>query len=307
MQAVEESRALLAELIGAEDPSEITFTSGATEANNWVLNAFDSYSVSPFEHSSVREPAIAAGQEILDNHGYWLVGAATPLVSVMSVNNETGAILDPPVGTAKIHRDITQAVGKLPIDLAGIDYASSSGHKIYGPKGVGALFVKGGDQIEPLLRGGGQEKGLRAGTLNVPGIVGFGEAARVALGEMEGDAARANELRRIVLDGLGPVSDWRENSAARQSPYILSVSFAGLEGQPLVEELDRRGFAVSSGAACSSGSTEPSHVLTALGVESVWLRGTLRISFGRTNTHSSAQALSRAIVETVESVRKLHK
>jgi|GEM_PF-4343971 len=181
-EAVEGARQAVARLLGAEDPSEVVFTSGATESNNTVLAAFDSVAVSPFEHSSVREPALSRGAWIMSNEG-WTLSPPSPveLVSVMTVNNETGALLTmPECPGAMRHTDATQAVGKLAFDATAYDFVSCSGHKFYGPKGVGALFLRGAEPIEPLLRGGGQEHGVRAGTLNVPGIVGMGMAAELA-------------------------------------------------------------------------------------------------------------------------------
>lgn len=310
-EAVERARAQVATLLGAEDPSQVIFTSGATEANNQVLHAFAGGGVaySPFEHSSVLVPAQHWGGVPVPNDGWDLLPPHDArLCSVMTVNNETGAMLSAPVlphGTL-VHRDITQQVGKLPLDLSGVAFASLSAHKLYGPKGVGALYCATGD-IAPLLRGGPHEEGRRAGTLNVPAIVGFGEACRIALDIQDDDLQHAKHLRNIVLEEVAKLTDWRENSPgpSRQSPYILSLSFLGVEAEPLLHELDARGFQVGSGAACSSGTTSASHVLTALGYPDAWIRGTLRVSFGRSNSEASARALGWTIVETVRSVRNL--
>jgi cysteine desulfurase len=208
---VEQAREHLAVLIGAEDSSEIVFTSGATESNNWVLSAFSHIAISPFEHSSIREPAVAAGAKILKNESYQLspLSAAIELMSVMSVNNETGAILEVPevLPETRLHRDITQQVGKMPTQLDAVDFASFSAHKFGALKGVGALYVRNGVAIEPLLLGGGQEQGRRAGTLNVPGIVALGQAAAIALGEIEPGLALAASWKSFVasLTGDRPV------------------------------------------------------------------------------------------------------
>jgi len=301
--ATDLARERVAALLGCA-PEEIFFTSGATESNNWVLQSFTEVAVSPFEHSSVWETAKALDYRILENDGYELEDhGESDLVSVMLVNNETGAKFDTPKTTAKIHRDITQALGKVPIDVARIDFASMSAHKLYGPKGVGALYIHGAEQLEPLHYGGEQESGLRAGTLNVPGIVGFGAACALAGQTMADDHIHAESLRETVLSTLAKVPDSQVNQHQANSPYILSVSFLGIEGETLAVEVDSMGFAISSGAACSSRSSEPSHVLTALGIEPEWLRGTVRLSFSRNNTLETAENLARALTDAVRNIR----
>lgn len=309
--AVESAREKIAALIGAEDPSEIIFTSGATESNNWVLRSFSNGYVSPFEHSSVREPAHRFGYRELTNVDYALeVPDKVDLASVMLVNNETGAILDPSRfrrAAAFLHSDITQAVGKIPVDVQQleVDAASFSAHKIYGPKGVGALYLKGGSLLEPFMIGGEQENGLRGGTLNVPGIVGFGKAAELLLDEMERDVQLVCESRRIAIEELSNLEGVQFNEAESASPFILSASFGGLQGETIVVEADTLGFAISSGAACSSRSTEPSHVLVALGLVDYWLMGTVRISFGRFVSADSTFELTKALKEAVGTIRRL--
>ncbi|HWA83036.1 MAG TPA: cysteine desulfurase family protein, partial [Fimbriimonadaceae bacterium] len=347
--AVERARAQVAALVGADDPSQIYFTSGATEANNWVLNAADQIVISPFEHSSMREPAIRRGGWILESFGGRLpgegacyvkkagvmartrairradqLGPETPeqellrrrsvptlqgrvLTSVMAVNNETGALWDvrryaQPADI--LHADITQSAGKLPVSVEGIDFASFSAHKFYGPKGIGALYCKEGPP-SPLLLGGEQEHGARGGTLNVAGIVGMGAAAEIALLEREADYGKAKKLREILVNGLKGLPDTQWNGGDRTSPFIVSVSFRGLEGETIVLEADRAGYAISAGAACSSRSLEPSHVLTALNLEPEWVRGTVRISFGRFNTEEATIALAEKVRTTVEMLRTL--
>jgi cysteine desulfurase len=304
---VELARSRVASLLRIEAPEQLTFTSGATEANNWVLRSFPKTAVSPFEHSSIIEPAHALGLQILENEELELREPKAPveLISVMAVNNEIGTIFQlPSLPGAHHHSDITQAVGKLDIELSGLDFASFSAHKFYGPKGVGALYSKNGPP-PPLLIGGEQEVGARGGTLNVPAIVGMGAAAAIAQDRMETDYRHAAELRGAVLEALTQTADIQVNGGDSVSPYILSVSFKEVEGETLVIEMDQRGFAISSGAACSSRSTEPSHVLQALGLSTEWLRGTVRISFGRWNTLESARALGKALAETVEALRRL--
>lgn len=310
-RAVEVARERLASLIGAEDPQQIFFTSGATEANNWVASMFDEDAwLSPFEHDAMREPAIERGWRVLENDGLNLEMPATSrIVSVIGVNNELGFVLEPSPAPGLRHSDITQQVGKLPVDLAHLDFASMSGHKFYGPKGIGALYCRDWPS-RAFLMGGGQEQGFRAGTLNVPAIVGMGAAAAIAGDEMETDYLRATEIRGLLTECLAAISDTivygpEFDDRVEWSPYILAVSFAGLEGESAVIELDRLGFAVSSGAACSTGSTEPSHVLQALGVEAEFLRGTVRLSFGRYSNLEAAQAVGRQIATVVDRLRRM--
>ncbi len=306
--AVDLARERVAALIGAEDPAQITFTSGATEANNWVLGSYPDGTVGPFEHSSVREPAARLGMHTLANAHEELCPPSErrSLVSVMSVNNETGhrwdvRFLRP--WADRLHSDLTQSVGKLGESVEDLDYASFSAHKMYGPKGIGGLYTAE-EPLPPFLSGGGQELGLRAGTLNVPGIVGLGAAAAIALDEQEGDEAQARELRGILLEELKGLPDCRVNGAAG-SPYILSLSFLGVEGETLLIDADAAGYAISAGAACSSGSMDPSHVLVALRLEPEWLRGTVRVSLGRFNTAEATAGLARTLRESAQNLREL--
>lgn len=310
--AVERAREQVALLVGAEDPSQITFTSGATEANNWVLNAgHGAVWISPFEHSSMREPALRKGARILAHRGLELrrrsEDGTRSLVSIMAVNNEIGTTWRAPdYGQPGdlIHSDLTQAAGKLPIDLDGLDFASFSAHKFYGPKGVGALYSL--DQPpEALILGGEQERGYRGGTLNVAAIVGMGKAAEIARNARGEDFDRARSLREAFLDGLKGLSDFQVQGGSRTSPYIVSVGFAGVQGETLVLDMDRRGFAISAGAACSSRSVEPSHVLTALGLDEALRRGAVRISFGRFNRLEETAELAKILRVSVESLRTL--
>ncbi len=309
-EAVEEARQQVANLVSAEDPSQITFTSGATESNNWILNSVKTAAISPFEHSSLYEPAKKLGLNILHNDGLNITpeSGIIDLVSVMAVNNEVGAKWVAPIlrgNAVALHSDITQAVGKIPIDLDGIDFASFSAHKFYGPKGVGALYSRASTP-EAFILGGEQEMGYRGGTLNVPGIVGMGAAAEIAADELQANLEMATKLRSQVLEALIQCKDVRVNGGDNGSPYILSLSFLGIEGETLVIEMDRRGYSISSGAACSSRSTEPSHVLKALGLGPEWLRGAIRISFGRCNNCDNARNMAKALLESVEMVRKMH-
>ena len=306
--AVEGARASIAQLLSCQ-PEEVFFTSGATESSNWVIRAHESGAFSPFEHEAVRQPALRAGYAILPNAGYELrpVPSREELISVMAVNNEVGTIFD--VASFRspadvLHSDITQALGKIATDLTPLDYASFSAHKLYGPQGVGGLFAREGSTPEPLLLGGEQEHGRRAGTLNVAAIVGMGMAAQVASDERIRDQELASELREICLEELRGVPDLMVHGGSDVSPFILSLSLLGVEGETLVVEMDAAGYAISAGAACSSTSTEPSHVLTALGLDSSWIRGTIRISFGRFNTLEATAAMANHLRTVAEKIRR---
>ena len=336
--AAELARERVAALVGAEDPQQIVFTSGATEACNAVLAQFEGGWISPFEHAAVREPALARGYRVLPNDGLSIAsGEGSPwsrdvnlskvaqgssraeggtvgegvggLLAVMAVNNEIGARWDARALPAdRRFVDATQALGKVPVDLADVDYAAFSAHKLYGPQGVGALFAVDGT-LEPFQKGGEQEMGRRAGTLNVAGIVGFGAACALAADRMEDDYNHALKLRSIILEELDrkpqTTDRKRVNGGPDAVPHILSLSFLGLEGETLVVETDQKGYGISAGAACSSRSTQPSHVLTALGLPNEWRRGTVRISFGRANTPESTAELGRLLVRSVENLRTI--
>lgn len=303
---VAKARERVAEALGCS-AEQVFWTSGATESNNWILRSFESVAVSPFEHSSVWETAHVLGHSLLGNDGHSLLppDGACELVSVMVVNNETGAMLALPRTSARVHRDATQALGKVPLSLEGVDFASFSAHKLHGPKGVGGLFAADPTFLRPLMTGGGQEHGLRAGTVNVPGVVGLGAACVLAMERREEALSHVQRLRETVLDGLAKVPDCRINEGPANSPYILSVSLLGLHGESLVLYCDQSGFAVSSGAACASGSTEPSHVLTSLGIPESVARATIRVSFSIENTIETAQGLARTLAEGAEELRRL--
>ncbi|KXK21080.1 MAG: cysteine desulfurase family protein [Fimbriimonadaceae bacterium] len=311
-KAVEAAREQVALLVGAEFPSEIVFTSGASEANNTVIRFLRPEFISPFEHSSVRVPACNRGASMLSNKGTKLVPPESGVraIACMAVNNEMGAVFDlPPLrrSCGALHCDATQLVGKLDADFqnSAFEYAAFSSHKMYGPKGVGALYVRSGSEFEPLIEGGGQESGFRSGTLNVPGIVGLGRAAEVCRARMSRDRDHALRLRHIVLEQLSEVPDLTVNGGEACSPFILSLSFWGIEGETLVLDLDRRGFAVSAASACKSSSHEEPSVVTALHSDPAWSRGTIRISFGRRNTDDASAALGLAVKESVGTLREL--
>jgi len=309
--AVERARESVAALLGVL-PREIFFTSGASEANNTALAAFAGRAASrrhvvttSVEHPSVEAPLTALeGQGIsvtrlsVDREGLVDLDALaaalrrdTTLVSILYAHNETG-VLQPLARIAALarargvplHADVTQAVGKLPLDLReqGVDLASLSAHKFGGPKGVGCLIARGGIDFEPFLRGGGQERARRGGTENVPGIVGLGVACELAQRELPERAREQAVLRDRLWDGIAAkIPRARRNgSVERVLPNTLSVCVPGAPGDLLLQALDLEGVAVSSGAACASGSIEPSRALLAYGLSRDEARATLRLSVG---------------------------
>ena len=326
---LDRAREQVASLVGVH-ASQVIFTSGGTEANNLALHAVTagyaptSIAVSAVEHPSVLEPARALqasgwqlneidvdGQcRVLPEHLKEILKSDTRLVSVMAANNETGVIQ--PVAQladlartagAVFHTDAIQAAGKLPLDFAasGAQLMSLSAHKLYGPKGVGALVVDKSLELVPLHLGGGQEYGLRAGTENIAAIVGFGVAAELAVDGLQSRAAQMAALRDRAQAGLQRYPQVTVFAAtAERLPNTLQLAVAGLDGETLLMQLDKAGIAVSSGSACSSGKTEPSHVLMAMGVEAELARGAIRISLGRETTDADIDTLLVAFAQQMK-------
>jgi cysteine desulfurase len=239
------------------------------------------------------------------------MGPDVSLVSVMSVNNETGAVNDTTAlcriahdDGAMFHTDAVQALGVLRIGAKdmGADYVSVSAHKIYGPKGVGAMYAAPGAPVSPVIRGGEQEGGARAGTENVAGIIGFGRAAGILSERLEEDTLYLGRLRQIFLDGIARIPDLIVNSPPGGAPHIVNISAAGIEAEACLLRLSRAGVLASMGAACNSSSVEPSHVVEAIGVPVEYKRGTMRFSFGRDNTAKdvsfAAHELASAVVKS---------
>lgn len=350
-EAVDRSRQTIAEAIGA-DPSEIVFTSGATESNNLALLGVaerprrrgDHLVSVTTEHAAVLDPLRRLGRkgrEItllgVESHGSPCVGWLDPqrvveaitdqtcVVSVMLANNEIG-VIQPIKEIAAIcrergvllHCDATQAVGQMPVSVRelGVDLMSFTAHKLYGPKGIGALFVRRRDPIvrlEPLQTGGGQERGRRAGTLNVPGIVGFATAVGLCVAEMTGECERLRGLR----DGLWAAVHERVPGATLLGPGVplsvddpvpgrlvnnLTLGLKGLDGESMMLRMPR--IAVSSGAACSAADPEPSHVLRALGLTDDQARCSLRIGFGRFNTAADVDLAADQIAQAAAYLRE---
>lgn len=334
-QGVEEAREKVADLIGAK-PREIIFTSGATESDNLAIKGIahagrekgDHIITSRIEHKAVLNSCKRLESEgfnvtylPVDSHGLVDPGDVekaitdkTILVSIMAANSEVGTIepvreigsLARDKGVA-FHTDATQAVGKIPVDVEGmsIDLLAMSGHKMYGPKGIGALYVRRGVKIAPLIDGGGQERKLRSGTLNVPGIVGLGEACSIAGGVMEEEAARLTALRDSLAKGItkGVKRSYVNGHPTKRLPGNLNVSFEYVEGESLI--LSLRDFAVSSGSACTSDSLESSYVLMAMGVPESVAHCSLRFGLGRGNTQEHVDKLIRDIEKSVERLRAM--
>jgi cysteine desulfurase len=336
--AVEAARETLARGIGAGEPTEIVFTSGTTEADNLALQGVLRAAAPRRDHlvtTAIEHPAVLDAGGALEAEGFHVdrvpvdpdglvdpddVAAAitdrTALVSVMSANSEIGTI-QPIREIAErcrargvlFHTDAAQAVGKIPVDVRGdgIDLLSMCAHKLYGPKGVGALYVRGGSpriRLQPLIHGGGHERGLRSGTLPVPLIVGFGRALILAEEERAAEAERLAALRdRLwsrLAESLGDVH--RNGHPERRLPGNLNVSFGGVAADRLLPALPD--VALSTGSACASGRAEPSHVLAALGLPKARIASAIRFGIGRGNTAAELDHVAERLVEEVERARR---
>jgi len=341
-EAVDRARAQVAGLLGAE-PGEIVFTGSGTEADNMALQGAllaAGLSGSHLITSAIEHPAILACCRQLERLGVTLtelpvsseglvdpadlkaaIRPETRLVSVMAANNVTGTI-QPIAELAEIahrrgvlfHADAVQAAGKMPFDMQTqpIDLLSLSGHKLHGPKGIGALYIRNGTELWPLLTGGGQERGRRSGTENVAAIAGLGRAAELAAACRPAEAARLVRIRDHLIESI---CERIENAYLighrwRRLPGHICLGFDGLEGEAikLLLELDKEGIAVSSGSACSAiHAGQPSHVLAALGFDALKARGSLRISLGRFNTMEEAERFLEVLPRAVASLRPIRR
>lgn len=342
-RALEESRETIARAIKAR-PDEITFTSGATEADNAALFGIVDAAMARAEQegdhecvpqivvSSIEHDAVLKAAETLGHWGAQVTyvepdssGHITPealaevltervlLVSIMAVNNEVGSTMDiaslaqvAHKAGALFHVDATQAFGKIPVSVKdwGVDALSISSHKIGGPKGMGALYVKARTSFTAQIVGGGQESGRRSGTQNVMGAVGFAAAARAALANLEENAQRITALRdkcyaRLTANPKVKAAVDVEPGSTAFAPHVVNVLVHGIESETLILQLDRRGFCVSGGSACSSHSLDPSHVLKAIGVSRDDALGSLRVSLGTTTTEEEIDAFIEAFEEVV--------
>ncbi len=334
--AVEQARAAIAELIGAE-PAEIAFTSGGTEANNTVLKslAWQSRSIRTVACSAIEHHAVLQTAEALAEQGIELIVLpvdsagilrldALPveqlnrpdvLVSVMHSNNETGALQ--PIAQVRallphalLHTDAVQSFGKVPFNVGalGVDFATLSAHKIHGPKGIGAIYVRRGVRLEPLLHGGGQERGRRGGTEAVALIVGFAEAARRAHAAMAERSFHMQRLRDLLAQLLRErIEEIRINTPDDALPNILNVSFLDaerLDGEAILQLLDMEGIACSNGSACSSGSMQPSHVLKAMGRSDAEARAAVRFSLSKDTTETDIRTAADTLAAIVSWMRQ---
>lgn len=335
--AVEEARDKIAGLIGAHK-DEIFFTSGGTEADNWALQGIASANRARGNHiitSSIEHHAVLETCKHLEEQGFSItylpvdrygmvnpdevkkaITSKTILISIMHANNEVGSIQPiPEIGkvakTAGVyfHTDAVQTVGHIPVDVnkLGVDMLSISAHKLYGPKGIGALYIRAGTDIQPLIYGGGQEKQMRAGTENVPGIVGFGKAVELAQEEMDDEARRISQLRDTLLKNImkNVEHTYLNGHPTKRLPNNANVSFAFVEGEAICLNLDLAGICAATGSACSSMSMEASHVLLAIGLSPELARSSLRFSFGKWSTEEDVKYVLEKLPAAVSRLRSI--
>jgi len=334
--AVDTARQQVAAAVGAH-PTEIVFTSGGSEANNLFIKGAAAackpalLAVSAIEHPCVIKPAeqlarqgwalrklAVDAQGQIDSAAFADVMQNKPrLVSVMLANNETGAVQDIDAladaalaAGACFHSDAVQALGKMPVDFrrlnqAGVRAMTVSSHKIYGPKGAAALVLDKRVELQPLIAGGGHERGLRSGTENVPAIVGFGVACETAVQQLAELPARLRVLQARLEQGLLTLGATIFGAKAERLPNTSYFAFADIDGETLVGKLDRAGFAVASGAACSSANPEPSHVLAAMGVTPEFARGAVRVSLGRGNDEAQIDDFLKVLAQTVQQLKQM--
>ena len=336
-KAIDEAREKVAEFIGAK-PEEIVFTSGGTESNNLAIKGILYANESKGKHiitSSIEHHSVLNPCKYLEKKGFKVtylpvdkygviepegvkeaISNETILISIMHANNEVGTIESiTEIGTiAKekgihFHTDAVQSVGKIPVNVneLNVDLLSLSGHKIYGPKGIGALYIRKGTRIQPLIHGGHHEKNRRAGTENVPAIVGLGKAIEIVNETMETGLIHLTNLRNKLCSGIGEKIDHVQLNGhpGKRLPNTLNMSFEFVEGESIILNLDMKGVAVSSGSACTSGSLEPSYVLKAMGVEPAIAQGSIRFSLGKDNTEEDIDYVLEILPEIISRLRAM--
>ncbi|MFA0834401.1 MAG: cysteine desulfurase NifS [Methanobacterium formicicum] len=335
--AMENGRKQVASLIGAK-PEEVYFTSGGTESDNIAIKGTASRLKNKGNHiitSDIEHPAVEETCKYLEKNGYTVtylpvgeegivkvsdveeaITDKTILITVMHANNEIGTIQPiKEIGALArekgiyFHTDAVQSVGKIPINVEdmNVDMLSISAHKLYGPKGIGALYIKKGVRVDPLLHGGGHERGMRPGTENVPGIVGLGKACQIAEENLEKNMEYVSSLRDRLIKGVLETIEqsYLNGHPTKRLPNNANFRFSSIEGESLVLQLDAKGINASTGSACSSKKLEPSHVLMAIGLKEVDAHGSLRISLGTENTTEDIDYTITAIGEVVERLRSM--
>lgn len=336
MSAVDEARDILAGFLGAEK-NEVYFTSGGTESDNWAMfgaaRAKRKEGRDRIVLSSIEHHAVLSAAERLEKEGFLVtylpvneggmvelnslesvVDDKTALVAIMAANNETGVLQPIKEATQIAHEkgalfftDAVQAAPYLPIDVQawGADILSLSAHKFYGPKGVGALYIKKGVRVEKLVGGGEQERGLRGGTLNVPAIVGLAAAYEKNRKEMTEANKKLQALSALFLERISSLTGVTRNGARENAlPSVLNLRFSGVENTTLLFNMDLKGVSVAAGSACASASVKPSHVLTAMGLSEHEAKESVRFSFGKNNTEEEIERAAKLVVELVERLRK---
>ncbi len=336
-RAVQDARESIADRIGA-DPEEIYFTSGGTEADNWAIQGAADANQKKGRHlvtSTIEHHAVLETMRFLEKRGWEItrlpvdggglvdpddvrraIRPDTVLVSIMHANNEVGTV-EPIAEIGKItreagvllHTDAVQTGGKLPLDVdeLGVDMLSMSAHKFYGPRGVGLMYLRRRTRVTPLLHGGSQERGRRAGTHNTPAIVGMAKALELAAARMAEDAARERALRDRLWEGLSANIEaiYINGDMAHRLPGNLNVRLDGIEGESMVLMLDMEGICVSSGSACTTGSLDPSHVLLALGIPAEHAHGSLRVTLGRSTTQEDIDFFIKVFPPIVDRLRQM--
>ena len=335
-EALENSREIVASLMNAEN-KELIFTGSATESNNLALKGIAFANKKKGKHiiiSSIEHHCVLNSAEWLKKRGFEVtylpvdeyglidlkelensIRKDTILVSIIHGNNEMGTIQDiEEIGKichdkgVYFHTDAAQSFGKIPIDVnrMNIDLMTVNAHKMYGPKGVGALFVSNGTEIEPILHGGGHEFGLRSSTTNVPGIVGFAKAVEIQKKEMNSDAKKQIRFGDRMIKEISEIPDSRLNGhPTKRLPNNVNFSFSYIEGESLIMQLDMKGIAASTGSACSTDDLEPSHVLLAMGLKHEEAHGSLRLTLGKYNTKEDVDYVLVVLPKVVKKLREI--